>query len=207
MNNKDVTIIICCAGMGSKALTNVLGKPIIIRQLELLKEYDDVRIVIGLHAESLIEVVTKYRKDVMFAFNRDYINNGLGTSISKGMINCRQYVVAMNGDILVEPKDFLSFLEYPSSCICGTKSVSNTNLYLKVNNDGQVYSFCDERTDVEWCGINKFESQKTVKSQGRFTEMLDSLLPLPLLNIRARKIESPEDYEKMAIWIESGYSD
>lgn len=207
MNNKDVTIIICCAGMGGKALVNVLGKPIIIRQLELLNEYDDVRIVIGLHAESLIDVVTKYRKDVMFVFDRDYINNGVATSISKGMINCRQYVVSIDGDTLVDPKEFLTIMEYPSSCICGTKPVSKESLYLKINDNGLVCSFCNERTDIEWGGINKFEAQKVDSFRRSFTEMLDSLFPLPLLNIHARKIEMMEDYDKMSAWVEKGYSD
>ena len=52
MDNK--TIIISCAGMGTrlgigmtKALIDIDGKPLIIRQLEQLKDCSDVRIVVG----------------------------------------------------------------------------------------------------------------------------------------------------------------
>ena len=76
MNNNDTSIIICCAGMGTrlgigttKALVNVLGTPVIIRLLHELSEYDDIRIIVGYQAESVIERVNKVRKDVMFAFN------------------------------------------------------------------------------------------------------------------------------------------
>ena len=43
VDKKDMTIVICCAGMGTrlgigttKALVNVCNKPLIIRQLEML---------------------------------------------------------------------------------------------------------------------------------------------------------------------------
>ena len=82
MKNKDITVVICAAGMGTrlgigttKALVHVCGKPLIIRQLELLNDYDDVRIVLGYQADKVMEVVNKYRKDIMFAFNYDYANN------------------------------------------------------------------------------------------------------------------------------------
>ena len=54
------TIVISCAGMGTrlgigstKALIDIDGKPLMIRQLELLKDYDDIRVVMGL---SLIHI-------------------------------------------------------------------------------------------------------------------------------------------------------
>ena len=54
MNPQDISIIICCAGMGTrlgigstKALLEISGKSVITRQLELLKDYDDIRIVVG----------------------------------------------------------------------------------------------------------------------------------------------------------------
>ena len=60
------TVIISCAGMGKrlglgivKCLVDVDGKPLIIRNLELLDDCDDVRVVVGDQAERVIEVVNK----------------------------------------------------------------------------------------------------------------------------------------------------
>ena len=60
------TIIISCAGMGTrlgagvpKAIVNVGDKPIIIRQLELLDDFEDVRVVVGFQADKVIEIVQK----------------------------------------------------------------------------------------------------------------------------------------------------
>lgn len=70
------TVIISCAGMGNrlglgstKALVDIDGKPLIIRHLEMLEEERDIRVVVGYQAEKVIDVVRKYREDILFVFN------------------------------------------------------------------------------------------------------------------------------------------
>lgn len=107
MNEK--TIIISCAGMGNrlgagipKALVKVCEKPIIIRQLELLDDYSDIRVVVGYMADKVIETVQAYRKDVLFAFNFDYKTTGTAASFSKGLMQApaKKMTVALDGDYL-----------------------------------------------------------------------------------------------------------
>ena len=50
----NTSIIICCAGMGTrlgigstKALVDICGEPLILRQLKLLEDYDDIRIKVS----------------------------------------------------------------------------------------------------------------------------------------------------------------
>ena len=90
MSKENTTVIISCAGMGTrlgigmpKALVNVDGKPLIIRQLEMLQDCSDVRIIVGFQADKVIETVKSFRKDVMFAFNYDYRTTGTAASFSK----------------------------------------------------------------------------------------------------------------------------
>ena len=118
------TIIICCAGMGSrlgigttKALVDIDGKPLIIRLLEMLNNYDDIRIVVGYQAEKVIEVVKKFRNDIMFAFNYQYETTGVADSLKKGMIASREYVVSIDGDILINSDDFKKFLDSEQECL------------------------------------------------------------------------------------------
>ena len=61
--NNNTTIVISCAGMGTrlgagttKALIDILGKPLIIRQLECLKDYRDIIVVVGYQADKVIDV-------------------------------------------------------------------------------------------------------------------------------------------------------
>ena len=81
------TVIISCAGMGNrlglgttKALVEIDGKPLIVRHLEMLEEERDIRVVVGYQAERVIEVVRKYRNDILFVFNHDYRTTGTGAS-------------------------------------------------------------------------------------------------------------------------------
>ncbi|ALP02226.1 NTP transferase domain-containing protein [Clostridioides difficile] len=105
------TIVVNCAGRGSrlglnsnKSLIDIDGKPLIIRQLECLDDYDDIRIVVGFQAEKLIEVVCSYRKDIMFVFNHDYLNTKTAASLSLGKKYSRDTVISLDGDILFSKK-------------------------------------------------------------------------------------------------------
>ena len=59
-----LSVVISCAGIGSrlglnstKALINIDGKSLIAWQLELFKDVEDVRIVVGFQASLVIEEV------------------------------------------------------------------------------------------------------------------------------------------------------
>ena len=93
----NITIVISCAGKGTrlgigttKALVDIEGKPLILHQLEQLGEYDDIRIVVGYHAEEVIETVKKVRDDIKFVFNHDYETTGTADSFSKGMVGAKE---------------------------------------------------------------------------------------------------------------------
>ena len=123
----NVSIVISCAGMGTrlglgctKALVEIEGKTLIERQLEILKDYDDIRIVVGYQAEKVIEVVNAIRKDILFVFNHDYRNTGTGASFWLGAQHAREYVVALDGDLLVHPEDLIRAVDYDGPCVGGT---------------------------------------------------------------------------------------
>lgn len=213
MNPKNTTIVICCAGMGTrlgigttKALVNVCGKPLIIHQLEQMKDYDDIRIVVGFQAESVIEIVKKYRKDIMFAFNYDYEFTGPAASMSKGIIGAREYVVIMDGDLLINPDDFKLFLNFPGECIPNSRITSDEPIFLEIENQC-VIDFSKKIGGFEWPGLAKLKSIKLKTGTNYIYEVLKDLLPLKTMSIRARGIDTPDDYENAIKWVENGYLD
>lgn len=214
MRKEDVTIIICCAGMGTrlgigstKALVDVCGKPLILRQLEMLDEYDDIRVVVGYQAEKVIEVVKKYRSDIMFAFNYQYETTGVAASFRKGLLGARKYVVSMDGDVLVNPSDFKAFMDYTDECICCNRLSSEEPVYISINSDHMVHSFNKNAGQMEWSGIAKIESKKLETDKLHVYEMLEAILPVYAFEIRARDIDTIEDYENMLRWFQSGCRD
>ena len=213
----NVSIVISAAGMGTrlglgctKALVEIEGKTLIERQLEILKDYDDIRVVVGYQAEKVIEVVNSVRKDVMFVFNHDYRNTGTGASFWLGAQHAREYVVALDGDLLVNPADLIKAIDYDGCCIGGsTPSTDNpwtmpTKMIRGVEN---VVGFSKEEGEYEWTGLAKVRTDDLQPGKGHVFQMIEPLLPIPMIFIRTKEIDTVDDYERAVQWVRNGYED
>lgn len=213
MNPQDITIIICCAGMGTrlgigstKALVDVCGKSLIIRQLEQMNNYDDIRIVIGYQAGRVIDAVNQFRKDIMFVFNYDYRDTGEAESLSKALIGLRKYTVVIDGDILMNSDDFHSFMDYPDECLGICSINSDEPIYVIVDGNMDVVGLNEESGTHEFSCLVKVLSERIrfQKGQRNVYEMLRPLLPIHSVSLRARDIDTPDDYDRMIKWFNHG---
>lgn len=212
MKKRDITVVICCAGMGTrlgigstKALINVCGKPLIYHQLSLLDDMDDVRIVVGYQAEQLIQTVNLYRRDILFAFNYDFEKTGAAASFSKGLLRARKYVVYLDGDLLINKQDFQALLEKDGECLAVSNLEGDEVIPIDFKN-GSVIAFSKDGK-YRWPGLAKLKSDK-VKMRSDFVyEMIRPCLPLPGIKIRCAEINTPADYEKAVEWVEDGNED
>lgn len=212
MQNK--TIIISCAGMGTrlgigttKALVDVAGKPLIIRQLELLKNYEDVRIVVGYQAEKIINLVKSYRPDIMFAFNYDYKTTGTAASFSKGLTGARKFVVALDGDLLVNPDDFQKFLAQDEECIGGCTPTTDNPVLMTLDEQGRVIRFSREEGELEWTGLAQMKTARLTPGTGHVYQMFEPLMPIKVMKIRTKEIDTMNDYENAVRWVNNNYND
>ena len=120
------TVVISCAGMGNrlglgttKALVEIDGKPLIIRHLEMLQNEKDIRVVVGYQAKKVIEVVRAYRSDIMFVFNHQYRETGTGASVAAAARYAGEYILSLDGDLLVHPDDMKKILTYEGEFVGG----------------------------------------------------------------------------------------
>lgn len=213
LSEKNTTVIICCAGMGTrlgigttKALLLLNGKPLIIHLLEQLDKYDDVRIVVGFQAERIIDRVNEYRSDIMYVFNYDYENTGPAASASKALLGAREYSVILDGDLIVHPEDFNDFLSFPEECVGYSKSSSSEPVYVDLT-DGGINSFSNNKNEYEWTGILKVKTSKLTDCNEYVYEMLNPLLPMKGVFVRAKDIDTAEDYENAELWIRNDYKE
>lgn len=214
---KEKTIIISCAGMGTrlgigstKALIDINGKPLIIRQLELLKDYKDICVVVGYQADRVIETVSNYRKDVRFAFNHDYRSTGTAASFSKGLLGAKDLVVALDGDLLVHPDDLNEFLSQDEETIGGCIPTTDNPVLMTIQSQEEndvVTSFSREYGELEWTGLVQVKKERLVPNTGHVYQMLEQLLPIKLMKIRTKEIDTMNDYENALNWINNGYKD
>ncbi len=211
------TIVISCAGMGTrlgigttKALIDVDGKPLIVRQLEMLSQYDDIRVVVGYQYQKVIDMVRTVRDDVIFAFNHNYKTTGTGASFMIGAAHAREMVVSLDGDLLVHPDDLKAFLESGEELVGGASpSTDNPVLMTVQETEGGplIQAFSRERGAYEWTGLMQVRTSRLQGGTGHVYQLLEPLLPLKMMEIRTREIDTMADYEHAVAWIRNGYRD
>lgn len=211
--NNDNTVIISCAGMGTrlkmetpKCLVKIDNKSLIYRHLEQFKNVDDLRVVVGYKKEEVIKEVLKYRKNITFVFNNEYMKNGTGASVCRAVPYSNQYIITIDGDLLIHPSDIdkilSSNIEFAGVC----KASTDNPMLTKIEND-KVVGFSREEGIYEWTGVSRFNVDKLVKGEGHVCALLESFLPLPYLFLRTKEIDTPHDLECATKWIKNNYSD
>ena len=196
-------------GLGStKALVDIDGKPLIIRHLEMLEEERDIRVVVGYQAEKVIDVVRKYREDILFVFNRRYRETGTGASVALAARYANQYVLSLDGDLLVHPEDMEKILacdhEFISGGVPGTDDPWMLQTYEE-NGREYVSSFSKNIGTYEWNGVTQMKSQKMQNGTGHVFQMLEPYLPVPFLELRTREIDTVNDYERAVAWVKNKF--
>ena len=211
------TVIISCAGMGSrlgmnmtKALIKLHGKTLIEWQLDLLKDVEDVRIVVGYQYTQVIETVLNKRKDVIFVFNHDFRNTGTAASFVKGVKYTKEdnLLISLDGDLLIHPEDLKNILEsdYEFVGVCDKNSEEPVyvNTYLE-NGIEKVGSFSKLNGQYEWTGLAQISNERTFNGTKHVYQLIEPFLPIRILKLRSQEIDTYTDYENALRWIQKYY--
>lgn len=211
IKKEKTTVIICCAGMGSrlkkncpKALIDICGKPLIARQLDSLLDFDDVRVVVGYQANKVEEYIKIHYPNVLIVNNNEYKSTSAGDSIIKGIARkeARDIIVAMVGDILIDPEDFKRFIEYKGYCIAGCYPCTENPVLMRTDSNNNCISFSNDIGDCEWIGLIKVSSQYLKESKGTLYNTISPFLPLKVVMMQSREIDTPTDYINALAWYE-----
>lgn len=204
------TIVISAAGVGNrlgfghtKTLLKIAGKPIIIHHLEQLDKFDDIRIVVGFDAENLINTVLSYRKDITFVFNHRYLKTHTLRSLYLGCRFARDYIISLDGDLLVAPSDLKSFLNEDREVMGYCKAYSDDAVYVDIKNKkGQKYitGFNRKSGEYEWTGLIQVKSDKIINTESFVYQIVNNHLPFPAKSTNCREIDTPDDLERAQVW-------
>lgn len=196
-------------GLGcTKALIEINGKPLICHQLELLKNEDDVRIVVGYQADKVIDLVNCYRKDITYVFNHDYRFNGTGASVSCAMKYSNEFIFTLDGDLLVHPEDMEQMLKSEYEFIGGTIPKSDDPWLLDTEfkcNMEYVRAFSKTNGIYEWTGLSQVKAKRLLPGQGHVFQLLEPILPMRLIQVRTREIDTENDYKNAVNWVKNHY--
>lgn len=209
------TVIIGCAGMGNrlglgttKALIEVNGKPLIIHHLQYLNDEKDVRVVVGYQAEKVIKVVNEYRKDILFVFNHEYKTTGTGASVALASKYANEYILSLDGDLLIHPDDMRTILACEHEFVGGNPIESDDPWMLQTyEQDGRemVSAFSKCMGNYEWNGVAQMKASKMLRGTGHVFHLIEPYLPIEFMNMRTREIDTVNDYERAIEWVKNGY--
>jgi len=201
--DKYVSVVISCAGTGSrlgfstnKSLVDINGSPLIAWQLDMLKNVEDIIVVVGFQADRVIEEVNKCRRDITFVYNKDYLTTKTGASFYLGARNAREYVIGYDGDLIVHPEDMKKLLCITGEYICYSDITSDDPILVNTDPSGSVISFSREFGDYEWTGPVCLKRDRIRCDTGHVYRQLEYNLPLKGIKIRACDIDTPADYIK-----------
>lgn len=199
------SVVISCAGIGSrlglgltKALVQINGRSLISWQLELFKNVEDLRIVVGFQANDIIDEVRKYRDDVTFVFNHRYFETKTGASFFLGARHANEYILEWDGDLLVHPDDVRMILETEGEFICYSDKTSDDAVFVKVDEQGNVLKFSREYGDYEWTGPACMCKKNLSYSSQNVFNMFEPLLPMRGIKVRAYDIDTYDDYQRVS---------
>lgn len=195
------SIVISCAGIGSrlglgqtKALIKINGKPLIAWQLELFKDIEDIRIVIGYQANDIVKEVLKYRKDVIFVYNHRYFETKTGASFFLGAQHAYDYVLEWDGDLIVHPDDVKTILETEGEFACYSEISSEETIFVRTDTNGDILSFSREYGDNEWTGPVCMHRKNVMYSSENVFNQIEPHLPMRGIKVRAYDIDTYSDY-------------
>jgi choline kinase len=204
-----LSVIISCAGVGSrlglattKALIKIFDKSLIAWQLELFRDVEDIRIVVGFQANDVIKEVLRYRKDAIFVYNHNYFETKTGASFYLGAKHANEYVLEYDGDLLLHPDDIKQCLT-AGEFIAYSDPVSDETVFVKINEKGEVISFSRCGGDFEWTGPACIRRDKLKYSSENVFNLLEPHLPIKGLKVRACDIDTFEDYQRAIEFVKS----
>lgn len=199
--------VIAAAGLGSrfgaglpKCLLQVNRKPLIEYQLKLLKNVEDLRIVIGFREHEVIETVLKYRTDVIFVRNPLYRITSTLASYHLGSSGIFERCLFMDADILFDPFSFAQFIEYCAEIkvdIIGyTDAKTNDAIYVGISEKKRVLSFSREHSSkFEWANVCYINPSLLQPDGESVFEQLEKYLPIQGKHIISYEIDTPSDFE------------
>jgi choline kinase len=202
--------VICAAGLGSrlelnipKCMVNIGHKRIIDYQLDILKDIEDIRIVVGFMEEQVIEYVRKIREDIIFVRNPDYKVTSNSYSAYLASKDIKEPFLLIDGDLLIDSDSFANFLKIcngKESVIGYTESKTEEAVFVSLNAEGnQIYEFIDlPKQDIlqrqfEWCGVAYLKNIKIMNNAGYIYSELTKHLPLKAHYIKCYEIDTPKD--------------
>ena len=194
--------VICAAGFGSrlkqdlpKAMVMIDGRRIIDYQLEALKDFDEIHVVVGYRKNLLMAHLSKH--DKVRIIEND--NPELGIRHTMRLIADRfdERVLILDGDIL-----FYDQIKPEKHDYIGVKTpVADKPIYVNVDKAARATCFQDKATDHEWACVYQCNPSKINWDNEYAYQSLNKALPMKIKEYNLHEIDTDEDLSQAYAWL------
>ncbi|WP_072129161.1 NTP transferase domain-containing protein [Kluyvera genomosp. 1] len=200
--------VIAAAGVGSrlglgrtKCLLEINHKPLIAYLLKLLEDVEDVRIVVGFQEQEVMETVLRYRRDVTFVRNPEYLSTSTLTSYWLGGQGINENCLFMDADIIFDPDSFMQFKNFCAAShqdnIIGiTKTKTHDAVCVSLDNHCVINFSRENKTDYEWANLCFIHPGLLISAGDSVFQQLTQYLPLTAREIISFEIDTKGDMEQ-----------
>ena len=203
--------VIAAAGLGSrlgadvpKCLVRIDGVSIIERQLALLRDVPELRVIVGYRETLVIDHVSAIRPDAIFVRNPQFARTNTIHSLRLATRHRSGWFLAIDGDLVIEPGSFAAFLE---TCVdhdavlgigpAGTDDGVFVDTVGDLDDSLLVTGFSREsRGALEWSGLAHLHSDHIAVGERFVFEALEPHLPLAAAVIDAAEVDTRRDLRR-----------
>lgn len=200
------TVIIAAAGVGSrlgagipKCLVEVGGHAVFEYQLRAFDWADEIRMVVGYHADEVIERVSAVNDKVIFVRNQEYSTTGLRQSYYLGAQGITGKALFLDGDTIMGSAASSLIHEAckaKEDFITVVQTLSENPIYAGVQN-GKVQWFSYERqSEYELANAAFMDAERLEYLNTLFYVQLEQYLPAKAVFIESLEIDTPADLRR-----------
>ena len=201
------TVIISCAGVGSRlglGQTNAMGpregRPLVHWHLDMRRVVEDVRVVVGFQANEVIKAALEVRKNTTFVFNHNYFHTKTAASVSLACQYAHEAVFLLDGDMIIHPDDMARCLTQKEPFVGVAAPSSQECVYVQTRGE-YVERFSRGSGTLEWIGPALLPRDVfSCVSDEHVYEVIEKILPLPYIKVRAMDIDTLQDYERAQVF-------
>jgi choline kinase len=206
----SVSVVISAAGLGArfgmrvpKCVVQVAGKTILEHQIDAIPVDVGVVVVAGYRSDLVIDVVRRARPSAIIALNHEFASTGAAASIALGAVVADQWIISLDGDLLVRPCDMARMIEFDGPCIGIMPRQSQEPVCVTVDEErlhaldlSQAFE-----TPWEWPGLARISRAEAVTlGRGHVFEGLRGALPMPVLDVECFEIDYAADLAIAESW-------
>lgn len=214
-------VVIAAAGMGTrlgagkpKCLIEVNGKTLLEYQLALLKDVENIFLVVGFMEEDIMNFAPKIRRDIIFVRNANFQHTKTPGSFHLAARIIDGNAIFMDGDMIIEPRSFAEFLDAAAKIdgddmlIAVSKRISDDPVYCDVEEHQEALTIrefsYEKKTPYEWANVVCLPANRMENGTTHTFEHLRKFLPASAKIIDRLEIDTSEDLRDTKKFLKTG---